>query len=128
MGSYYSEAMMNGIFESGKKIMAEIKDSGNRREFETGENDSVTRKVVIEKALQTVTQDREQQYGAPEDSFKAIAGAWSWYLDKEITAKDVAVMMCLFKISRVKTGRFKSDNWLDLIGYAACGAELEGLE
>ena len=91
-------------------------------------DNSTTRKSVLEQALQTVTQDREQQYGTPENSFKAIAGAWSWYLDKEITAKDVAVLMCLFKSARVKTGRFKEDNWVDLIGYAACGAELEGLE
>lgn len=91
-------------------------------------DNGTTRKSVLEQALQTVTQDRERQYGTPENSFKAIAGAWSWYLDKEITAKDVTLMMCLFKAARVKTGRFKADNWVDLIGYAACGAELEGLE
>jgi len=83
------------------------------------------RAKILDKAKQTICSDREGQYGTPEDSFTEIAKNWTVYLDKPITAKDVAVMMCLFKIARIKTGRFKTDNWVDLVGYAACGAEVE---
>ena len=83
------------------------------------------RAKILDKAKQAICNDREGQYGTPEDSFNEIAKLWSPYIDKPLTAKDVAVMMCLFKIARIKTGRFKEDNWVDLVGYAACGAEVE---
>lgn len=31
----------------------------------------------------------------------------------------------LLKIARIATGHGKSDNWVDLAGYAACGGELQ---
>ena len=83
------------------------------------------RAKILDKAKQAICNDREGQYGTPEDSFNEIAKLWSPYIDKPLTAKDVAIMMCLFKIARIKTGRFKTDNWIDLVGYAACGAEVE---
>ncbi len=55
---------------------------------------------------------------------------WSAYLRKkdhqELTPRDVAAMMALLKIARIASGQAKDDNWFDLCGYAACGAELEG--
>ena len=69
--------------------------------------------------------EREQQYNSPEQSFSKIAALWSAYLGAEISAVDVASMMALLKIARVKTGSGKADNWIDLAGYAACGGEIE---
>ena len=86
------------------------------------------RKSVLDKAIQTVTVDRETQHGTPENNFGTIAEFWTTYLGQTVTPKDVAVMMGLLKMARIKTGHNKIDNWVDLIGYAACGAELEGLE
>lgn len=95
----------------------------------------VTRESILAEAKKCVCGDRDQQYGSPEDSFKAIAGLWESYLrDKcvssnatvEVLPEDVAAMMCLFKIARIKTGSGKADNWIDLAGYAACGGEIEG--
>lgn len=70
-----------------------------------------------------ICKDRNAQYGEPEDNFGRIAKFWSDYLETSIDAADVAIMMSLFKIARIATGGNKSDNWVDLIGYAACGAE-----
>jgi hypothetical protein len=72
-----------------------------------------------------VNGEREQQYNSPERSFEKIASLWSAYLGAEISAVDVASMMALLKIARVKTGSGKADNWIDLAGYAACGGEIE---
>ena len=92
------------------------------------------RKEILEKAIKCVCGDRDQDYGNPESSFNAIADYWKVYLqhncvDKldevSMTAKDVAVMMCLFKIARIDTGHGKEDNWIDLAGYAANGAEID---
>lgn len=86
------------------------------------------RKELLNAAEQIVCADRETQYGSPEDNFATIAGFWSAYLDKTLSAKDVAVMMCLFKIGRIKTGQHKADNYIDLIGYAACAGEVSAIE
>lgn len=44
-----------------------------------------------------------------------------------IDANDVAMMMALLKIARIAAGGGKADSWIDLAGYAACGAECEGV-
>ena len=84
------------------------------------------RAEILEKAKACVTGSREQDYGSPEDNFKVIAGLWSLYAGCEIKSKDVAVMLALMKIARIKSGNAKEDNWIDLAGYAACGGEIEG--
>nr|DAI54396.1 MAG TPA: hypothetical protein [Caudoviricetes sp.] len=95
------------------------------------------RKEILEKAIKCVCGDRDQDYGNPESSFNAIADYWKVYLqhncvgeldEVSVTAKDVAIMMCLFKIARIDTGHGKEDNWVDLAGYAANGAEIESNE
>lgn len=83
----------------------------------------VTREDILEKARQCVCGDRDLQYGSPEESFSRIAKYWSDYLDKDISPKDVAIMMILFKVAREEHSS-KLDNWVDICGYAACGGEI----
>ena len=85
----------------------------------------MTRTELLEKARTTVCGDREQDYGSPENSFQRIAEFWGTYLNQQITSVDVAAMMALLKLARVAEGHAKEDNWVDLAGYAACGAEIE---
>ena len=97
----------------------------------------VTRDVILDAAKKCVSGDREQDYGNPEYSFKAIASMWNSYLYaiglvkndtgewKGLKPKDIAAMMVLFKMARVATGHGKLDNWVDAAGYAANGGELE---
>lgn len=82
-----------------------------------------TREEILEKARQCVSGDRDHQYGSPEESFSRIAKYWSDYLDKNISPKDVAIMMILFKIAREEHSS-KLDNWVDICGYASCGGEI----
>ena len=83
------------------------------------------RRECLETAEHMVNGDREHDYGTPEDNFKTIAGLWSAYLGKEISSLDVAMLMALMKIARIKAGT-KPDSFVDLAGYAACGAEIAG--
>ena len=83
----------------------------------------VTREDILEKARQCVCGDRDLQYGSPQESFSRIAKYWSDYLDKDISPKDVAIMMILFKVAREEHSS-KLDNWVDICGYAACGGEI----
>lgn len=98
---------------------------------------SCTRQYILHEAERCVCGDRDQQYGSPENSFKAIAALWKDYLEARgcvfpngdsLGAKDAAAMMVLFKMARVATGQSKDDNWIDAAGYAACGGEIGGKE
>lgn len=84
----------------------------------------MTRMELLETAAKIVTGHREEEYGSPEDNFRAIADLWSVYLDRQITPSDVAAMMILFKIGRLSTGAGSADTWIDIAGYAACGGEI----
>lgn len=81
------------------------------------------RKEILETAIKTVCEDRQDQYGDPEDNFNVISDLWGTYLDIPITGQDVAMMMALLKIARIRNGQHKDDNYVDLAGYAACAAE-----
>lgn len=102
---------------------------------ETDAKRKLTRADILHAAEKCVCGQRETDYGTPEDNFKTIAELWEAYLNKACTrgvnvrveAKDVAVMMALLKIARIAAGGGKADSWIDLAGYAACGAECEGV-
>lgn len=99
-----------------------VEDVNTKLDLETA-NDPKTRADFLKMVEGIICKDRNTQYGEPEDNFGRIAKFWSDYLETSIDAADVAIMMSLFKIARIATGGNKSDNWIDLIGYAACGAE-----
>ena len=82
------------------------------------------RKECLRKAQEIVCNDREDDYGKPEDNFELIADLWSAYKDVEFSPKDVAMMMALLKVARIKTGKHKDDSFIDLAGYAACACEV----
>lgn len=41
-----------------------------------------------------------------------------------ITAHDVAIIMILVKVARIATGKYHSDNYHDILGYARIAEEL----
>lgn len=93
----------------------------------SGDSSKSVREQVLLKAAEIVTKDRNKQYGEPEDNFSDIARMWSVYTGVGLNATDVAMMMCLFKIVRVcQSGYMSSDSFVDICGYAACGAECAG--
>lgn len=113
--------------------------------FSNGEDDGVKspgtddeihvsdRAALLRKAEEIISFNREGSYGTPEDSFAAIGELWNDYLGRDLqrTLKpgDVAVMMILLKIARLKTGGLdQTDSWLDIAGYAACGFETQHLD
>ena len=85
----------------------------------------MTRKQILETAERCVNGDRNKRYGEPEDNFALIGAFWSAYVGKTITASDVAAMMGLQKIARIKSSKGQDeDSWVDLSGYGACGGAL----
>ena len=87
------------------------------------------RAKFLDEVEKLVCKDRNVTHGDAEDNFRVIADLWNVYLRNskgsdntdDLNNKDVAIMMCLFKISRLMTNVNNMENWLDLAGYAACG-------
>jgi hypothetical protein len=84
----------------------------------------MNRSQLLDTAKQIVTKDRAATHGSAEDNFETIARYWSVHLDIPITKEDVAVMMVLLKTARIKSNPSHIDNWIDGIGYFACGGEI----
>lgn len=118
----------------GIAVEAEKLETENESDEGEGEAKKLTRAAVLEKARACVCGEREEDYGSPEDSFGCIAELWEAYLRAAcvspnaiitVTPADVAMLMALLKIARVGTSCVggTADSFVDLAGYAACGAE-----
>lgn len=85
------------------------------------------RHEILKAATEIVT-NRESEYGSPKQNFESIAELWTSFLgnklDVEILAADVAIMMCLLKIARLKSDTSHEDSVIDLCGYAALAGEV----
>ncbi len=71
-----------------------------------------------------VIEHRERVYGAPAESFAAIAERWSLVLG--ITVAPVQVALCLIdlKLARLTRDPSHLDRIVDVAGYAACLREV----
>ncbi|MDO5139394.1 MAG: DUF6378 domain-containing protein [Oscillospiraceae bacterium] len=77
---------------------------------------------------QILKEAMSQINGKPEQDFKLVADMWSSYTGTNITALDVAMMMCLLEVTRIKNGRGSEDSFVGLAGYASCGAEIRAAD
>lgn len=80
--------------------------------------------------VKQVLKERSQSYGDASEMHQLIADYWTTYLDKDISASDVAVMMALFKVARSSFGSNAdtADDLKDAIGYMGFAAEFRGDE
>lgn len=87
---------------------------------------------VLDQAKEIVTKDRNNDYGAPENNFAAIAKRWNLWLkgrgilgpDQHISAVDVAFMSIDMKMARAQHKIDKLDNLIDIAGYADCAGTI----
>jgi hypothetical protein len=98
---------------------------------------------VLRDALNVINGERQDQYGAPEDSFALIAEYWEVYIrnallrmsqergielqdvlfEEFIRDDDVAFLMTLFKIAR-ENFQHKKDNLVDAAGYLGIAGDM----
>lgn len=96
---------------------------------------------ILDAVKKTITQDRNNRHGEPENSFPRIAEEWCKYLVQrglldpahELTGRtlkpsDVAEMLAIFKGVRFEIQPDNPDNEHDRIGYYAIAAELRAIE
>lgn len=85
---------------------------------------AMKRAEILRTAEEYITKDRAATHGNMEDNFSTIAAYWTTHLGHPVTALDVAVMMTLVKVARIKSGPTNLDNYVDAAGYMGCGGEL----
>ena len=85
--------------------------------------------------------DRQDNYGHPLANHQRIAALWNGYLEARrvnpqgqrqmtsppLEARDVVAMQILLKIAR-ELHSSKRDNFVDIAGYARCGARIQSHE
>lgn len=79
---------------------------------------------LLEKAHDIVYKDRAVQYGDFNDHCDLVSELWSNLLGANITSKNVAMMMVLFKIAREIKSE-KQDNIVDAMGYLELYSKLK---
>ena len=83
----------------------------------------MTREEIIKQIEKCILSDRQNTYGTPENNFQTIANLWNEYLGVkddffELSPKDVAIMMLLLKVARMKSSPNHIDNFVDCAGYS----------
>lgn len=87
------------------------------------------KKTCLETSIGCVTNDRQNDYGAPENNFAMIARYWNTYMASigtpvQFLSHDVAIMMGLLKVARMASSPQKANNYVYAAGYFAIAAEL----
>jgi hypothetical protein len=92
----------------------------------------MNREQILSTASQYITKDRAATHGDAEDNFQGISDMWvDWLAGREIgslCAFDVAIMMALFKIARIKSNPGHVDSYIDAAGYLAIAGEIQCME
>jgi len=94
----------------------------------------IKKESILDTASRIINGERQDSYGAPEDSFQISAEYWSTYLNGKFKKRtpdfkfvldpvDVANMMVLFKQARKLGQKPKRDNYIDACGYEALAAD-----
>jgi hypothetical protein len=80
-----------------------------------------TRRITeFDHKAESITHDRQGDYGDPRVSFDRIALMWSAITGADVTAQQVAHMMIALKLSRLQHKPDHLDSLVDIVGYARC--------
>ena len=122
------------IYGVDRKLQADIAANRNAIAAESAgkkvaEQETFRGGLLLE-ARRLITGDRNMTYGTPTENFKNIARLLNIQFahklkdGEEFSSVDVSVMMIIVKLARL-IAQPKMDNFLDIIGYAACGGECQ---
>lgn len=87
------------------------------------------RTEILGNANKIIAGERKSVYGDEADNFGAIADMWNAYLGDKLTKfidpVDVASMMILLNVARIKSGNGNGDDWVDICWCSALGGEMD---
>jgi len=73
-------------------------------------------KEIKQDERKSVKNKREEVYGEPYNCHMSIAHCWSALLDIDIAPHQVALMLAMFKMVRMKY-KYQEDNYVDCFNY-----------
>lgn len=95
----------------------------------TVEPDSMpTKQDILNRALGLVSKDRNQTHGDAYGQMEKFRNLASIYLGKEMTVAQATTLILLLKISRMESGSYNPDDYVDAVGYAAIAGEARAIE
>lgn len=85
-------------------------------------------KSIFAEAIDAIFDDRFKSHGDFGHQHERAAALWTAYLGgkQELSSHDVAVMMVLLKISRIREGSYSRDHYVDMAGYTFIAHKLRG--
>lgn len=89
--------------------------------------DAVENETVLGEAERIINGPRRSDYGDAKESFRKIAAGWSVILGEPVSGTQVALMMTWLKTCRFTSSKDR-DSLVDLAGYTALAARLEGID
>ena len=81
-------------------------------------------KEYLEKTIEIISGDRQEDYGDKTINHQNIADLWRIFLGHKITAQQAAICMLLVKVARLKNKQTE-DCYIDMAGYAAIAGEIQ---
>ncbi len=79
---------------------------------------------ISSEAVSLMMGDRQRTHGDPQETLERIAVMWSGFLDRDLTAAQVASMMALVKIAR-SAHAYERDHYVDAVAYLLLAESLE---
>ena len=84
-----------------------------------------SRRGILRKAETLVCKDRAEEHGDANDNFATTAKYWNAHLGIDwIEPSDVAIMMAMLKMARLRSKLENVENYQDACGYMALGGEM----
>jgi hypothetical protein len=82
------------------------------------------RKEILDEAIHLIYNDRQADYGTPQENHDRIAKLWSVVLGIDVQPYQVALCMNQVKVARLVQTPTKVDGWVDGAAYMGIGGEL----
>lgn len=82
------------------------------------------RDEVLTTAKSLISGERAAAYGDARENFTKVGKMWEQVLGVPVTPEQVTLCMALLKVSRAAVQPDRLDNWIDIAGYSALGAEI----
>ena len=90
-------------------------------------SDESTKQSIFQEAEAIINGPRAEDYGDARKSFRRISNLWSNYLDTPVSPADVAMMMALLKLVRLRHSCFQHhDSFVDMLGYVGLAHKVSG--
>jgi hypothetical protein len=82
------------------------------------------RKEILEEATHLIYNDRQADYGTPQENHDSIAKLWRVVLGNTVEPWQLELGMNQVKVARLVQSPEKLDGWVDGAAYMAIGGEL----